>query len=88
MITGNFTAESADLREIEVSSIKAGKEYDYLSFNFGRNSLNVWLSPKDLTRVASMLRQAAEQIEAHHAKEKQPLYLVPRVAADSLASAA
>jgi hypothetical protein len=90
MMRANFTAESADLSEIETGHIKAGKEYEYLWFDFGANRFTLYLDPKDLPRVASMFRHAAESIEAiiaqngaNHAPEA-----IRDLPAPSLASAA
>jgi hypothetical protein len=36
----------------------------YIELNLGKTDLTIYLAPEDLTRVASMLRLAAENIEA------------------------
>jgi hypothetical protein len=67
----NITEDSENVRDINVKKTD-GRYSDfrlpYLEIesrvNYERHSFTLWIDPKDLTRVAGMLRSAAEQVEA------------------------
>jgi hypothetical protein len=89
MMRGSLFAEGDDLKRISANAA-CNDTLPYLNFDLGGSDLFLHLDPKDLPRIAGMLRHAAESIEAiiaqngaNHAPEA-----IRDLPAPSLASAA
>ena len=89
MMRGSLFAESEDVKSIAMHHTRHD-HLPYLDIDFGGSDLFIHLDPKDLTRIACLLRLAAESIEAiiaqngaNHAPEA-----IRDLPAPSLASAA
>jgi predicted glycoside hydrolase/deacetylase ChbG (UPF0249 family) len=98
MIHGSFHADSKDLEHLDVhqSMNMYSAVRPFIDLACGDFDFTLWLDPKDLTRIAGMLRSATEQveaiIEANREKENRtnhrPLQLVPAVFPNEVARAA
>jgi hypothetical protein len=89
MMRGKMFAESDDCKSIALNhSLKAG--LPYLNIDLDGSDLFIHLDPKDLPRIACLLRHAAESIEAiiaQNGANHAPEAILDRPA-PSLASAA
>jgi predicted glycoside hydrolase/deacetylase ChbG (UPF0249 family) len=66
MIHGSFHADSKDLEHLDVhqSTNMYSAVRPFIDLACGDFDFTLWLDPKDLTRIAGMLRSATEQVEA------------------------
>lgn len=95
MIRGSLYTESDDLKKVsmQLTSGKHGSPEPYLLLELKSTDFTIYLAPEDLSRIAGMLRLAAENIEAligaSDEKAKPILHLVPSTSAsNALPSAA